>query len=108
MKKIFYIVDDNGLVKDTLIGEENRQVANSTLKYINSEEDWVRNRIVELDLIGRINDGFNILTTIKRNNIPCKSIINNLFNVPKIVGEYTDKNDDYNTYTYSIEKIELV
>lgn len=108
--KAFYITDDNGIIKDLIIGtKEDRQVALTTLDYIEkSNNSWIRHRIVELPIEGIRNKGYmNIVTTIKMNGIPIRCILNGFYSLIETIDKYMNLNDDYRHYTYCTEYIKL-
>lgn len=108
--KAFYITDDNGIIKDLIIGtKEDRQVALTTLDYIEKTNDtWLKHRIVELSVEGiMLKEYINIVTTIKMNGIPIRCIINNFYNIVEIIESYMELESDYRHYTYCTEYIKL-
>ena len=109
--KIFYITNDNGEIFDLIIGDDSkRQVAIATKQFIdeNNDNEWLKTRIVELDLEGKIHKGhINILTTIKLNNIPCRVIANNFYNLVEIIEEYMNLENDYRKFTFSTDYIKF-
>lgn len=110
MEKAFYIVDDNGEIKDIIIGDDSkRQVAETTLDYIlKTDDSWLKHRIVELEIEGYINKGHvNVLTTIKMNNIPIRAIVNDFKNITTIVESYMTLENDYRKYTFNTEYIKI-
>lgn len=108
--KAYYITDDNGIVKDLIIGtEESRQVAETTLDYIEKSNDsWVKHRIVELPIEGIRHKGYmNIVTTIKMNGIPIRCILNGFYSLIETIDKYMSIEDDYKHYSYISEYIKL-
>lgn len=110
-EKIYIITDDNGRYLDILIGDSGmRQVAESTKEFIEkkNDNDFIKYRIVELPLEGKIHKGHtNIITTIRLNNIPFRAICNNLYNLVEIIDNYMNSNNDYRKYTYHCEFIKI-
>ena len=109
--KVFYVTDDNGEIFDLIIGDDSkRQVAEATKQFIDGDNDneWLKTRIVELLLEGIIHKGHvNILTTIKLNNIPCRVIANNFYNLVEIVESYMNLENDYRKFTFSTDYIKF-
>ena len=109
--KVFYITNDNGEIFDLIIGDDSkRQVAIATKQFIDEDNDneWLKTRVVELPLEGIIHKGhINILTTIKLNNIPCRVIANNFYNLVEIIEEYMNLENDYRKFTFSTDYIKF-
>lgn len=108
--KAFYITDDNGIIKDLIIGtEESRQVALTTLDFIKSRNGtWLKHRIIELSAEGIRHKGHvNIVTTIKMNGIPIRCILNGFYSLIETIDKYMNLNDDYRKYSYCTEYIKL-
>ena len=109
--KIFYITNDNGEIFDLIIGDDSkRQVVIATKQFIDEDNDneWLKTRIVEVPLEGEIHSGhINILTTIKLNNIPCRAIVNNFYNLVEIIEGYMNLEDDYRKFSFSSEFIKF-
>lgn len=108
--KAFYITDDNGIIKDFIIGtKEDRQVALTTLDYIEKGNDtWLKHRIIELPVEGIRHKGhINIVTTIKMNGIPIRCILNGFYSLIETIDKYMNLDDDYRKYTYCTEYIKL-
>lgn len=109
-KKVWIITDDNGRYEDVLVGgEEVRQVALTTLDFINKRNDseYRKFRLVELELEGEIHIGqVNLLTTIKLNNIPVRAIVNNA-DIVDIIEDYMNKEDEYKKYDFYCEFIKI-
>lgn len=108
--KAFYITDDNGIIKDLIIGtKEDRQVALTTLDYIEKTNDsWLKHRVVEMPAEGIIHKGhMNIVTTIKMNDIPIRCILNGFYSLIETIDEYMSIEDDYRRYSYISEYIKL-
>lgn len=108
--KAFYITNDNGDIKDLIIGtKEDRQVALTTLDFIESRNDsWLKHRVVEVKAEGIIHKGhMNIVTTIKMNGIPIRCILNGFYSLIETIDEYMSIEDDYRHYSYCTEYIKL-
>lgn len=108
--KAYYITDDNGIVKDLIIGtKEDRQVAETTLDYIEKYNDsWLKHRIIELSAEGiMLKEYINIVTTIRMNGIPIRCILNDFYNIVEIIERYMGLESDYRHYTYCTEYIKL-
>lgn len=108
--KAFYITDDNGIIKDLIIGtKESRQVAETTLDYIEKGNDtWLKHRIVELSAEGiRHKGNTNIVTTIKMNGIPIRCILNGFYSLIETIDKYMSIEDDYRKYSYITEYIKF-
>lgn len=108
--KAYYITDDNGIIKDLIIGtKESRQVAETTLDYIERGNDsWVKHRIVELPIEGiRHKGNTNIVTTIKMNGIPIRCILNGFYSLIETIDKYMSIEDDYRKYSYVSEYIKF-
>lgn len=106
--KAFYITDDNGIIKDLIIGtKEDRQVALTTLDFIESRNDsWLKHRVVEIPAEGIIHKGYmNIVTTIKMNGIPIRCILNGFYSLIETIDKYMNIEDDYKKYSYVTEYI---
>lgn len=108
--KLLVILDDNGKYEDVLVGGEDvRQVALTTLDFINKRNDseYRKFRLVELPLEGEIHIGqVNVLTTIKLNNIPFRAIVNNA-DIVDIIEDYANKEDEYRKYDFHCEFIKI-
>ena len=109
--KVFYITNDNGQILDLIVGDDSkRQVAIATKQFIDEDDDneWIKTRVIELPLEGIIHKGHvNILTTIKLNNIPCRAIANNFYNLVDIIEEYMNLENDYRKFSFQAEFIKL-
>ena len=109
--KVFYVTDDNGEILDLIIGDDSkRQVAEATKQFVDEDNDneWLKTRVVELPLEGIIHKGrVNIITTIKLNNIPCRVIANNFYNLVEIVESYMELENDWRKFTFSTDYIRL-
>lgn len=108
--KAFYITDDNGIIKYLIIGtEESRQVAETTLDYIeNKNKSWLKNKIITLDTEGIIHKGHtNIVTTIKMNGVPIRCILNGFYSLIETIDKYMNIEDDYKKYSYITEYIKF-
>lgn len=107
--KAFYITDDNGIIKDLIIGtEESRQVAETILDYIEKSNDtWLKHRIIELSAEGIIHKGMNIVTTIKMNGNPIRCIINGFYSLIETIDKYMSIEDDYRKYSYVTKYIKF-
>ena len=109
--KIFYIIDDNGEILDLIIGDDSkRQLVEATKQFVDEDNDneWLKTRVVELPLEGKIHKRhINILTTIKLNNIPCRVIANNFYNLVEIVESYMELENDYRKFSFQAEFIKL-
>ena len=109
--KAYYITDGN-TIKDMIIGTEDevKQTPLTTLDFIEKDnESWLKHKIVTVDLEGQIHKGHtNIITTIKMNGTPIRSIANNFQNVVAIVEDYiSNDNNDYRKYSYITEFIKM-
>ena len=109
--KVFYITNDNGEIFDLIIGDDSkRQVAIATKQFVDEDNDneWLKTRVVELPLEGIIHKGHvNILTTIKLNNIPCRAIVNNFYNLVETIESYMNLENDYRKFSFQAEFIKL-
>lgn len=109
-KKVYVITDDNAKYEDILVGgEEVKQVALTTLDFINKKNDseYRKFRLIELPLEGKIHIGkVNVLTTIKLNNIPVRAIVNNS-DIINIIEDYVNKQDDYKKYSFACDYIKI-
>ena len=109
--KVWLITDDNGRYYDILVGDDNlKQTVLTTKYYIEKDNEikWVKLRIVQLPLEGKIHRGHtNIITTIKLNNIPIRAIANNFYNLTEIVEGYMSIEDEYRKYNYHTEFIKI-
>ena len=110
-KKVWIITDGNGKYEDVLTGgEEVRQVALTTLDFINKRNDseYRKFRLIELKLEGEIHIGqVNLLTTIKLNNIPVRAIVNNADIVDIIESYMNNKDNEYRKYDFHCEFIKI-
>ncbi len=109
--KAYYIVSDNGVI-DLIIGQEKdkKQVAVTTLDYIQKKNDvsWLKYRILEIDAEGIMIEGYiNMVTTIKMNGQPIRTILNDFYNIPEIIEKYMEEENDYRHYEYISEYIKL-
>lgn len=113
--KAYYIVDDNGRVEDLIIGQEDEKQMVLEIKDCiekRNDSEWIKYRVIELPielpLEGIIHNGnINIITTIKLNNIPCRAILNNFYNLVEIVEGYMSLENDYRKFTYHTEFIKI-
>lgn len=107
-KKVFIISDDNGRYKSVTIGgDEEKEIAEATLKFIEEDNEWIKNRLIELQLEGEIHIGqVNLLTTIKLNNIPVRAIVNNA-DIVDIIEDYINIQDEYKKYDFYCEFIKI-
>lgn len=110
-QRIYFITDDNGRIVDCIIGDESkRELTKKTKEFIekDTEREWIKHRIVELPLEGKIHNGhINIITTIKLNNIPFRAIANNFYNLIEIIESYMNLDDEYRKFSYYTNFIKL-
>lgn len=110
-QKVFVITDDNGVYYDFSVGDESkREEVKKTKQFIDEcrEESWLKTRIVELPIEGKIHKGHtNIITTIKLNNTPFRAIANSFHSLVEIVENYMDLESEYRKYTYYCEFIKI-